>query len=70
MVNQLHIKKEITHQILYDDEQKRKIYTKLVPHSLTYKQGHSHNCVSFILVGACEYGNELSGSIKCGEFLD
>jgi hypothetical protein len=20
--------------------------------------------------GACEYGNELSGSIKCGEFLD
>ena len=19
---------------------------------------------------ACEYGNELSGSIKCGEFLD
>ena len=22
------------------------------------------------VVGACEYGNELSGSIKCGEFLD
>ena len=22
------------------------------------------------MVGACEYGNELSGSIKCGEFLD
>ena len=22
------------------------------------------------LAGACEYGNELSGSIKCGEFLD
>ncbi len=22
------------------------------------------------LGGACEYGNELSGSIKCGEFLD
>ena len=22
------------------------------------------------LVGTCEYGNELSGSIKCGEFLD
>ena len=21
-------------------------------------------------VGACEYGNELLGSIKCGEFLD
>ena len=20
--------------------------------------------------GACEYGDELSGSIKCGEFLD
>ena len=20
--------------------------------------------------GACEYGNEISGSIKCGEFLD
>jgi hypothetical protein len=23
-----------------------------------------------IIAGACEYGNELSGSIKCGEFLD
>jgi hypothetical protein len=22
------------------------------------------------VVGTCEYGNELSGSIKCGEFLD
>ena len=22
------------------------------------------------VAGACEYGNELSGSIKCGEFLD
>ena len=22
------------------------------------------------LAGACEYGNELSGSLKCGEFLD
>ena len=22
------------------------------------------------LAGACEYGDELSGSIKCGEFLD
>ena len=22
------------------------------------------------VVGACEYVNELSGSIKCGEFLD
>ena len=22
------------------------------------------------LWGTCEYGNELSGSIKCGEFLD
>jgi len=22
------------------------------------------------MVGTCEYGNELSGSIKCGEFLD
>jgi hypothetical protein len=20
--------------------------------------------------GTCEYGNELSGSVKCGEFLD
>ena len=33
-----------------------------------------NNCY-FIVVksaraGACEYGNELSGSIKCGEFLD
>ena len=23
-----------------------------------------------IFAGSCEYGNELSGSIKCGEFLD
>ena len=22
------------------------------------------------MVGACEYGNELSGSVKCREFLD
>ena len=22
------------------------------------------------MAGACEYGNELSGSIKCREFLD
>ena len=22
------------------------------------------------MVGTCEYGDELSGSIKCGEFLD
>jgi hypothetical protein len=22
------------------------------------------------VAGACEYNNELSGSIKCGEFLD
>ena len=22
------------------------------------------------MAGTCEYGNELSGSIKCGEFLD
>ena len=22
------------------------------------------------MAGACEYGNELSGSVKCGEFLD
>jgi hypothetical protein len=22
------------------------------------------------VVGTCEYGNELLGSIKCGEFLD
>ena len=22
------------------------------------------------MAGACEYGNELSGPIKCGEFLD
>jgi hypothetical protein len=50
MMNQLHFKKEIIHQILYDDEQKRKIYTKFVPHSLTYKQGHSHNCVSVKLL--------------------
>ena len=22
------------------------------------------------MVGACEWGNETSGSVKCGEFLD
>ena len=22
------------------------------------------------VAGGCEYGNELSGSLKCGEFLD
>ena len=22
------------------------------------------------IAGACEYGDELSGSLKCGEFLD
>ena len=22
------------------------------------------------VAGACEYGNELRGSVKCGEFLD
>ena len=22
------------------------------------------------MAGACEYGNELAGSIKCGKFLD
>ena len=22
------------------------------------------------MAGACEYGDELSGSIKCGEFLE
>ena len=22
------------------------------------------------VAGACEYGNEISGSIKCGEFVD
>ena len=25
---------------------------------------------ALVSTGACEYGNELSGSIKCGEFLD
>ena len=30
-----------------------------------------HSNMKMIRVaGACEYGNELSGSIKCGEFLD
>jgi hypothetical protein len=40
---------------------------------------HVSDCISSLdrwralvrqLAGACEYGNELSGSIKCGEFLD
>jgi hypothetical protein len=38
MVNQLHIKTEIIHLILHEDLQKRKIYTKFVPHNHTYKQ--------------------------------
>ena len=25
---------------------------------------------SWLRIGTCEYGNELSGSIKCGEFPD
>jgi hypothetical protein len=31
---------------------------------------HSNMKVMIRVAGACEYGNELSGSIKCGEFLD
>ena len=31
---------------------------------------HGQGASSGQLAGACEYGNELSGSIKCGEFLD
>jgi hypothetical protein len=27
-------------------------------------------CVGMQVAGTCECGNELSGSIKCGEFLD
>ena len=27
-------------------------------------------CAKSDVSGACEYGNELSGCIKCGEFLD
>ena len=26
--------------------------------------------IFFKVAGACKYGNELTGSIKCGEFLD
>ena len=29
-----------------------------------------HLPLPFIKAGACEYGNEFSDSIKCGEFLD
>jgi hypothetical protein len=36
--------------------------------------GHMHYYYHYYyytqVAGACEYGNELSGSIKCGEFLD
>ena len=31
-------------------------------HGASSRQGH--------VAGACEFGNEPSGSIKCGEFLD
>ena len=51
MVNQLHIKMEIIHQVLHGDLEKRKIYTKLhTPRSLTCKQQeHSHKCASFTM---------------------
>ena len=26
--------------------------------------------IGISVAGACEYGNQLSGSMKCGEFLD
>jgi len=37
IVNQLHFKTQIIHQILHKDLEKRKIFTKFVPHCLTYK---------------------------------
>jgi hypothetical protein len=44
---------------------------KILPHSVLWGRvflGEA-SCY-FLLADACEYGNELSGSIKCGEFLD
>ena len=36
-----------------------------------YHNVNFHCCANLKQVAvACEYGNELSGSIKCGEFLD
>ena len=31
---------------------------------------HVRICAVLYLPISCEYGNEISGSIKCGEFLD
>jgi hypothetical protein len=31
---------------------------------------HVHNYVTITVVIVSEYGNEISGSIKCGEFFD
>jgi hypothetical protein len=36
-------------------------------------EGHGLDCSGLgqgQLAGACEYVNEFSGSVKCGEFLD
>ena len=41
--------------------------------ALTTPPHEKQNCSEILMgeiAGACEYGNELPGSIKCGEFLD
>ena len=44
---------------------------KILPHSDLRGGGSiSRGSITQQVKGACEYGNELSGSIKCGEFLD
>jgi len=42
---------------------------KLLPHS-DFWGGVFLEEVSCSIAGTCEYGDELSGSIKCREFLD
>ena len=43
---------------------------KTLPHSDLRGGGVFLEEASCNRAGACEYGTELSGSIKCGEFLD
>jgi hypothetical protein len=44
---------------------------KLLPHSDLRRGGSvSRGGVTQQAAGTCEYSNELSGSIKCEEFLD
>ena len=43
---------------------------RVLGEELTTPPREKQNVKKYSQTGACEYGNELSGSIKCGEFLD